>query len=164
MGSNWLTILAAFAALFFFAASVAMFGLHRSAADSLCRIRKWCRSHKFETCFLAPLVVALVIYAGDKPEPPEPPGPVTIGISLISVTEGPNGVHFEWETDDERITPGEDLFFVQRKKKGAYIWETITPEGTYDMSYDWVGFSLDRTYDYRVIAYGFEILENGGLE
>lgn len=68
-------------------------------------------------------------YAGSKP--PSPPVVVEEGIKVTTFESDASGATIGWETTDERIVIGEDVFVVQFKERqipriGGYSqWQTL---------------------------------------
>lgn len=79
--------------------------------------------------FFIAFAAAATFYAGSKP--PSPPVVVEEGIKITTFEANAAGAVIGWETTDERIVVGEDVFVVQYKERqiprrtGYSEWKTL---------------------------------------
>ena len=103
---------------------------------------------------LAILAIGAILHGGSKP--PSPPIVIEEGIKVTEYEADSKGATFRWETKDDRIVLGEDVFVVQYKerqipaKNGYSDWKVLGT--TKDTSFTSKVFLRNRDIIVRIVV------------
>jgi len=115
----------------------------------------WMKRHRLDVLFLAPVVIAFMVYGSTKPEPG--PGTNTIkAISLASIVETPNYLQLSWDAAQGYDLTGKTVRIQARDLLTDGIWsewkDLAVLENCTQSSLIKSGFFVGSTRELRVLV------------